>query len=527
MANKIAGLEDTIKQLESRYTNLSAETLRSVQNTQSPSGATVNMMGAAQLSEIPLVDNSIHGHRATSANLPTFQQTLLDSATQDVTSNASIVLPPETGSIFQTQFNTRPHETEVPENNDQAAGSEIAEHYGGGQNDVNVIVSNDSGISVHGQTSAFHFHERSPTSTSSHSKPTASTFGYTHGAGNSGSMDAKEFDQVRSQLFGFAAFQRQRELNFLLGDNSEVDCDGLDFDTAIHFLDIHWNRQHCAFLLSYRPIIMEHFATNGPYVNKLLLNAIYFASSLHSRRTEAPNNVADNQSTGLQFLTRFKSLLETELETSSVPSIVGLLLMGSSLVSHGRQTLGWLYCGLAYRMIIDLGLHLDTSTIQTSHSISSSAKVTFEIAEIEMHRRVFWGAYVNDKFQSLYFGRPPAIPKTGYEPPQIFLDNYEEMELWTPYIDPQAPNSGNSQYKTRPSFVVSSFQILIQLAEISADIIESFYRPQSSILSITAADQALKTIQDRLDRWHASIPAFLQFSPLQDPTPPPHQITPQ
>lgn len=527
MANKIASLEDTIKQLESRYMELSAETLCPVAITQSPSGATVNRTDAVQSSRMSLIDIN-QGLRTTSASVTNSQQTLLDSTIQDVTDNASIVLPPETSTI-PTQQNTQPHGPEVSEDNDQAAGSEMIEDYTStGPKDVNVIVSNERGISVHGQTSAFHFYERSPISVSSYNKPARSKFSFACGATTPGPMDAKEFDQIRGQLFAFAAFHRQRECNFLLGNNSDADCDGLDFDTAAHFLDIHWNRQHCAFLLSYRPIIMEHFATNGAYVNKLLLNAIYFASSLHSKRARMPSNAEDNQSIGLQFLTRFKSLLETELETSSVPSIVGLLLMGSSLVSHGRQTLGWLYCGLAYRMIIDLGLHLDTSMMKTSHSISSSTKITFEIAEIEMHRRVFWGAYVNDKFQSLYFGRPPAIPKTGFEPPQVFLDTYEELELWVPYIDPQGPSPvGGSQYKARSSFVVSSFQILIQLAEISAEIIESFYRPQSSELSISEVGEALKTIQDRLDHWQASLPSFLQFQPLRDPTPPPHQITPQ
>jgi hypothetical protein len=32
----------------------------------------------------------------------------------------------------------------------------------------------------------------------------------------------------------------------------------------MHLLDLHWNRQHHAFLITYRPLFMRDWACNGP-----------------------------------------------------------------------------------------------------------------------------------------------------------------------------------------------------------------------------------------------------------------------
>lgn len=144
-------------------------------------------------------------------------------------------------------------------------------------------VAEDGTIAVHGATS----HMRDPATTA---KP-----------GNNDPVsqdDQEEYEQiVRDQLFANAAYQRQRETAMFSNPTRslgiKVELDGLPMELAVHLLELHFNRQHFAYLLTYRPAIMESLTNDGPYANKLLLNAIYYCSCLYSDRTIFRSNPDD------------------------------------------------------------------------------------------------------------------------------------------------------------------------------------------------------------------------------------------
>lgn len=175
-------------------------------------------------------------------------------------------------------------------------------------------------------------------------------------------------------------------------------------------------------------------------------------------------------------------------------------------------------------MIVDLGCHLSTSPQKDPKLLDSRLTAT----EIEIRTRIYWGSFVTDKFQSLYFGRQSALPPTDARVPRIFLDEYEELENWVPYTDPSTSpqDSTTSTYRQQPQYAVSTFQLHITLAEIAHAIASTFY----TINSIRAErDQLLKRkqeIQLDLDEWMASVPQHLQFDEETDSPPPPNQITP-
>ena len=261
---------------------------------------------------------------------------------------------------------------------------------------------------------------------------------------------------------------------------------------------------------------MNSLATGGPYTSKLLLNALFYSAALNSdRETREP--------TGEKFLARFQSLLLPELEKSSIPSVLALLQLGSSLVAHGRQTAGWLYSGLAYRMIIDLGLHLDPGIVQTCSS-PSDPQSKLSSVDFEVQRRLFWGAYVNDKFQSLYFGRPPVLSLSGLEPPLEYLDAYEELELWSPYIDPQSPHVAITSFTPKPAYAISTFTWLVKLATIATEITEQLYIPSTTVMSVETALDHLDRLQGKLDDWQEQLPPHLHYDPKNDSPPPMHQF---
>ncbi|OQV06312.1 Fungal Zn2-Cys6 binuclear cluster domain-containing protein [Cladophialophora immunda] len=333
---------------------------------------------------------------------------------------------------------------------------------------------------------------------------------------------APELQSVVSQLVAHAALQRHREVAHLY--ERRFDFDGLDPEMAMHFFDLHWNRPHLSYLITYRPAVMDSLANNGPYINKLLLNAIYFASATYSERSVALRRDKDDpQTVAAQFLDRFRECLQEEgIETPSVPSICGLILMGTALVSIGKTSPGWVYCGIAYRMVIDLGCHLEKSSRS-----SNSANGQLTALDIEIRKRVFWTAYVNDKVQSLYLGRPCCLQVSESEVSKRLLDTYEETEPWKPYIDPLYPSSATSkllaEYVPRPTFAVSTFRALIDLAEIAEMLISSIYAVSSLKMSEGDRVRAFKHIGEALERWERKLPAHLKVE--DDHPAPPHLLT--
>lgn len=267
---------------------------------------------------------------------------------------------------------------------------------------------------------------------------------------------------------------------------------------------------------------MDSLITNGPYCNTLFLWGVYFSSSMFSDR---PTVQAQRD----HFYRLFKTALVENLDQPSIPSAVGLLLCGASLVSSGRLSAGWINSGIAYRMILDLGCHL---TIDSPRKDLPDDMVLLTDIELEIRKRLYWGAYLIDATQSLYLGRPPYLRTVPARVPQVFLDTYEELELWSPYIDTQARfstlNAVLGAYSPRPAYAVSTFTSMLGLFEISSQIVHNLYHIDSIGRPTQDIQDARAQIGHGLKGWYESRPKHLRFGPSADAESilPPHQITP-
>lgn len=332
-------------------------------------------------------------------------------------------------------------------------------------------------------------------------------------------------NMARDCLISNAAICRQEEFSFTFMPHivANIDFDGVSMDMAMHLLDLHWNRQHLSYMLTYRPAIMDSLMNNGPYINKLLLNAIYLQSSLYSDRASVSAS-QDIHTNGMAFYHRFKSLLPQYIDHPSIPTAVALLTCGSCLVPHGHPSAGWALCNMAYGMIVDLGCHLDFAA-------PGEAATSLKAAAIhqEMRKRLYWGAYVGDKFQALFLGRPPAMDESAGNVTYGYLDSYEEKEEWRPYLDPQCQSLATDvpPYHGRPSYALSTFSSLLALCRIANNIINAFYSVNSANMPQHSLLRRKDEILNQLDDWKKSLPTWLQYEPTSDPIPPPHQITPQ
>ncbi|KAJ5772465.1 fungal-specific transcription factor domain-containing protein [Penicillium odoratum] len=328
----------------------------------------------------------------------------------------------------------------------------------------------------------------------------------------------------KARLISNAALQRQREARIFRQPSNTMDLDGCEPELAKHLLDLHFNRQHYAYLISYRPAIMGSLANGGgPWVNKLLLNAIYYSSTLYSDRPYLRSKPDDLSSVGAQFYTRFRQLLGDAIDKPSIPSAMALLLTSATLVSQGHSSAGWNLSGTAYRMIIDMGCHLMLGPDHESTATSSDL-LTRDL-EREMRTRLYWGAFATDATQSLYLGRPCMFASTEARVPMRFLDTFEELEEWEPYIDPGSLAPPPPAYASQPAYAVSTFTCLVRLFQISAKITD-LYGIQTIKCSSEDIRNKKASIIRELDKWSDSLPDHLKFDPDGSFIPPPHHITP-
>ncbi|UNI25023.1 hypothetical protein JDV02_010731 [Purpureocillium takamizusanense] len=324
-------------------------------------------------------------------------------------------------------------------------------------------------------------------------------------------------DWVERGLVAEAVRQCQlEELNYREG---KLDFDGVEPELGMHLLSLHWNRQHHSFLLTHRPAFMRDMACNGTYFSKLLLNAIYFGASKFSPRLEVRRDAGDVRTAGWRFRERVRELLGGSLDRSDVTTIQALLVMTNSLFALGdERSAAWLYSGLAFRMLIDLGMHVDLSTTGR-----------FSDEDLEIRRRVFWGAFVVDKVQSLYQGRPVSLKENDALVPIKFLDSYEELEHWQPFAYSTA---AGSDYPGSPAYSISTFTCLCRLSLVMSDILSCIYTERSFSQSPAELSTMLGRLQRRLCAWRSSLPAHVRFDPSRRPTtdakavppppPPPH-----
>lgn len=294
--------------------------------------------------------------------------------------------------------------------------------------------------------------------------------------------------------------------------------DGTPADLAYHLLNIHWARQHHTFLLTYRPAIMRDIQIKGPYSSKFLLNAIFACSTKYSGLVTLRGDPQDPKTAGVRFFRRCDELLvkESLLMQPTIPTITGLLLLGSTYNSIGEPSKGWLYTGYALRMVYDLGLHLDPE------------ETTNNPEDLEIRRRVFWGAFICDKLQSLYLGRPVAINVRDSRVSTQLLDTFEENELFYPPGNPATslaspltdpPHSlldSMSASTPVPMRSVSTFQHLCHLSRIMATIINRFYAVGATSANARAG---LQGVDSALTKWKENLSPDLDFRPWDSADP--------
>ncbi|SCV60337.1 uncharacterized protein FFFS_14906 [Fusarium fujikuroi] len=300
-----------------------------------------------------------------------------------------------------------------------------------------VGIGEDGAITYNGPTSRFH---AAPLTGSGPSPPT--TQGPAGSAGDLASNSA-HVERLRSQ------YDLLDTVWVPLAKSKSMAAFGISDETGWQLLDMYWTWLHPLHNCIYRPVFLMDMALNGTYYSDFLLMAIFTLAARHLSRQEG-DSIDSNM--GDKFFSRAKMLLMDELDNTKprIPTIQGLLILGGRQCAIGRSSQGWLFTGMAIRMMVDIGIHLNANRIAELENLTPS--------EIETRKRLYNSAFIWDKTLSLALGRPPSLTGSPYGPDEI-LDHYDNQRSWQP-LDADITNAA---YNPTPMYNTATFCAFCQL----------------------------------------------------------------
>lgn len=153
--------------------------------------------------------------------------------------------------------------------------------------------------------------------------------------------------------------------------------------------------------------------TGGPYFSRALLHAVLSHSVRWCRLEPGMEQLLAPFEGGAAFSEWATEDLFRDIQfgNNKIPTVQALLLLSAQQCGCGNRTQAWLYSGMAFRLIDDMGICVDNKQY-------ADARV-FSTEDIEVRNRLFWSCYFWDKLISLYFGRSPTIQNSEISPPRV------------------------------------------------------------------------------------------------------------
>ncbi|EXJ76086.1 uncharacterized protein A1O5_00594 [Cladophialophora psammophila CBS 110553] len=275
---------------------------------------------------------------------------------------------------------------------------------------------------------------------------------------------------------------------------SEISAELLD-----HFLDAYWCWSHHLHLVLNKRLFLRDLYTSGPSVTPFLISAILAQAARYSTRPQASH-------LGDHFAGRALHLLPNDIDKgSSIPTIQGLLILSARECACGRISQGWLYSGMAFRMMRDLGIHIEPRKM-------GYLSRQFSEEDLALRQQVFWSCFTWDKTMSLCLGRAPIIHDTIDVPSrESLLDGAEtDEEEWVPVLGKETDSTPS--FIEQKSLGSARFAAYCRLCTIIDGVLDGLYcRPHQSRRDHLLA--FLDSTIRKLEQWSTSLPRGLFMSP--------------
>ncbi|KAE8133577.1 fungal-specific transcription factor domain-containing protein [Aspergillus pseudotamarii] len=273
---------------------------------------------------------------------------------------------------------------------------------------------------------------------------------------------------------------------------------GISQELQDHLLDLYWKWQNPWNYVIHKDAFMQDYAfhRSGKYCTPLLLLAIFALAARYSDRREVRAVLTNPKTAGEIFAREAKILLQEGMETPTVPTVQAAVLLGLNAMAEDRESLGWLFVGMAMRMAFNLGLNLDCSNWVTTAHMSE--------LDAEVRKVAWWGCYTLDKLFSLGHGRPGMTRKYDISCPKPNKCQTAEFGPWIPW------STSDQTLANAPIRIVSTSSYVIELLGIATDALDVVYAPNSELRRpelegiITRTDIALH-------QFYRDIPSFLRL----------------
>lgn len=283
-----------------------------------------------------------------------------------------------------------------------------------------------------------------------------------------------------------------------------------DKDLVLHFINMYFCWHYAYFTTLSKELFYRDFltGTSSQYCSSLLVNVMLALGCHFSNKPAAKADPDDSSTTGDHYFQEAKRLLyeDDEFANAKLCTVQALALMSVREAGCGRESKGWVYSGMSFRMASDLGLNIDAQPMNENSRLSDE--------DIDARRVTFWGCFLFDKCWSNYLGRQPQLQLSNstVKKPDVFPT--EDSERWSPYTD-----SGIVQANAQPARTRTVALQLSKLAEISGDLLASFYHPNLADKPINKQNELkkLSDIHTRLETWKKELPAELDVRDAQLP----------
>lgn len=166
-----------------------------------------------------------------------------------------------------------------------------------------------------------------------------------------------------------------------------------DKDLILHFLNMYFCWHYPYFTTLSKELFYRDFltGTSSQYCSAFLVNAMLSLGCHFSSKPEARGDPDDSGTTGDHFFAEAKRLLyeNEEFANAKLCTVQALALMSVREAGCGRESKGWVYSGMSFRIASDLGLNVDAPAMNDMSKLSDE--------DIDARRITFWGCFLFDK----------------------------------------------------------------------------------------------------------------------------------
>ncbi|CDK26333.1 unnamed protein product [Kuraishia capsulata CBS 1993] len=270
-------------------------------------------------------------------------------------------------------------------------------------------------------------------------------------------------------------------------------------------LELYFCWQHSYYNIFDKKLFLRDMNTEGSFCSKFLLNALLSHAAHLSDRPELRLEAGDPSTAGHYFYNEALRLLDDELENRSLTTVQGLLLLASKEAGVGKSSIGWVHSGMAFRMAVDLGLHLDSAKLKESGLVSEE--------EIAVRNATFWGCYLFDQGWSAYLGRPSVIRihDVGLALPQYHSEPSTKWVPFCPHTD--IPVIPINFYPENTLVAILKLYLILETVMTKLDAFRGKKTTTSKNRMRQDYKEFLQSSYEQLRLWERNLPAYLRDTP--------------